>query len=304
MYCRDANARKRAQAGFPSSPIIKLQAIPAWGYGGAFPIRKLAAPHYLVGTLSLERQPRRPSLQTRAQLFSLVLLLLFAITTTFAQRTTVKRSVILRRDSSTASQALEHLKSGATVTLLDTARQNGFYHVRTEDGQEGWVWARNISVQSTPPQSSSAAPSTSGIATQCDDSLWNHVYHPQRLIVKQQCIAVTGTLVDATNGQRADGVRHEADGDTHGWLDVDPQFKSLLNAGNLSSEGGNLVFEIVCKFHVTQADAKPACPSTYASRVQIPMVGSHVRIVGSYVQDTNHAKWMEIHPVTSITVTP
>ena len=85
---------------------------------------------------------------------------------------------------------------------------------------------------------------------------------------------------------------------------LDPEFKNLLNAGNMSDEGGNLVFEIVCKFNVTQADAKAACPQTYHSPVQIPPVGSHVRIVGTYVQDTNHAKWMEIHPVTSITVIP
>lgn len=99
-------------------------------------------------------------------------------------------------------------------------------------------------------------------------------------------------------------MRHEADGDTHGWLQVDSQFSNLLNAGNKCNEGGNLVFEIVCKFPVTQADAVASCPSTYKSPVDIPPVGSHVRIVGSYVQDTNHAKWMEIHPVTSITVLP
>ncbi len=110
--------------------------------------------------------------------------------------------------------------------------------------------------------------------------------------------------MDATNGRKPDGVRREADGDTHGWLNVDPEFKNLLNAGNMSDEGGNLVFEIVCKFNVTQADAKAACPQTYHSPVEIPPVGSHVRIVGTYVQDTNHAKWMEIHPVTSITVIP
>jgi hypothetical protein len=33
-------------------------------------------------------------------------------------------------------------------------------------------------------------------------------------------------------------------------------------------------------------------------------VGSHVRIVGTYVYDTFHAKWMKIHHVTSITVIP
>lgn len=74
-------------------------------------------------------------------------------------------------------------------------------------------------------------------------------------------------------------------------------------AGNLSDEGGNLVFEIVCRFKVTQADAKAACQG-YSDKVTLPPVGSHVRIVGTYVQDTFHAKWMEIHPVTSITVIP
>ena len=63
------------------------------------------------------------------------------------------------------------------------------------------------------------------------------VYNPQRLIVKQECIAVTGTIVDASHGQHPDGVRHEADGHTNGWIDLDPQFKSLLNAGNMSNEG-------------------------------------------------------------------
>jgi len=61
------------------------------------------------------------------------------------------------------------------------------------------------------------------------------------------------------------------------------------------------VFEIVCRFPVTQADAKAACQG-YTDTVKLPAVGSHVRIVGTYVQDTFHAQWMEIHPVTSISV--
>lgn len=31
---------------------------------------------------------------------------------------------------------------------------------------------------------------------------------------------------------------------------------------------------------------------------------SHIRVVGSYVCDTTHVQWMEIHPVTSITAIP
>ena len=107
--------------------------------------------------------------------------------------------------------------------------------------------------------------------------------------------------MDATNGKEPGGVRHEGDGDTHGWLKVDSQFQNLLNAGNNNAEGGNLVFEIICKFPVTQADAKSAC-SNYQNKVNLPPIGSHVRIVGVYVQDTFHAQWMEIHPVTSISV--
>ena len=134
---------------------------------------------------------------------------------------------------------------------------------------------------------------------QCDESLWQHVYNPQRLIVKLRCVTVSGTIVDATHGKRKDGLRHEADGDTHGWLRVDAQFRNLLNAGNLSDQGGNLVFEVICKYRVAQEDAKAAC-SGFQSSVAIPPVGSCVKITGSYVQDAEHARWMELHPVTNI----
>lgn len=236
-----------------------------------------------------------------------VVFLLALSSAAFAQQATVRRNVNLRADSSTSSQAIAQLPTGAKLTLLDSTKQNGFYHVRAAGGQQGWVWHKNIGIESptsvTPQQLPSGTPVSAGMG-QCDDSLWNHVYNPRRLIVKQKCIAVTGTIVDASNGKWPDGVRHEADGDTHGWLKLDPEFKNLLNAGNLSNESGNLVFEIVCEFRVTQADAKAACPSAYRSAVALPPVGSHVRVVGSYVQDTNHAQWMEIHPVTSIEVIP
>lgn len=219
-----------------------------------------------------------------------------------AQEATVKRNVNLRSGPSTLSEAIELLRSGVSVTMLTTRARGGFYHVRAEDGQEGWVWSRNVTVGAAAPTAVEAP--SAGATAGCDPALSNHVYNPQRLIVKQTCISVTGTIADATKGKRRDGVRHEADGDTHGWLNVDPEFKSLLNAGNMSNESGNLVFEIVCMFRVTQADAKAACAPAYHSPVQIPPVGSHVRIVGTYVQDMNHAKWMEIHPVSSITVIP
>jgi hypothetical protein len=197
------------------------------------------------------------------------------------------------------------LQPGDRVTLLDPTPEHGYYQVKTAHGKDGWGSLRSIRVIKTPSASEPAIdPETVGAngPVKCDDTLRTHVYHPNRLTVKQPCIAVTGTIVDATNGAKPDGVRHEADGDTHGWLRVDPQFANLLNPGNMSNEGGNLVFEIVCKFvPLSQADAKPACTG-YTSPTKIPPVGSHVEIIGAYVRDTNHAQWMEIHPVTSITV--
>jgi hypothetical protein len=230
-----------------------------------------------------------------------LLLLLVLSSSALAQQASIRRNVILRRDPSTSSPILQHLAKGVRITLVDASPDSGFYHVRTEDDQIGWVFSKYVTVSAG--TSTTGAPSA---AATCDSNLWNHVYHSYRLIVKQQCIAVTGTMVDATATQRVkqpDGVRHEGDGDTHGWLKVDPEFQNLLNAGNMSDEDGNLVFEVICRFPVTQKDAQSACQG-YTDHIVLPPVGSRVRIVGSYVQDTFHAKWNEIHPVTSITVIP
>lgn len=237
-------------------------------------------------------------------LLSALLLTVFASVSS-AQDAIVKRNVNLRSDPSTTNTPLELLKPGTKLTLSDSALQNGYYHVKSEDGEEGWVWSKNVDLVQPLSTNLQTSASTTEPTPQCDKTLWtDHLYNPQRLVVKKDCTVVTGTIVDATNGKRSDGIRHEADGDTHGWLKLDSQFENLLNAGNKSNEGGNMVFEVVCKFHVTQADAEAKCPPTYTSPVEIPAVGSHVRVVGVYVQDTNHAKWMEIHPVTSITVIP
>src|SRR6267378_8070179 len=181
-----------------------------------------------------------------------VLLLLVCPFSVLAQQATTNRNVILRRDPATTSPALEHLAKGDRLMLVDANADSGFYHVRTEDDQVGWVLSKYVSLSPTPPSPALATPTAASGET-CDPTLEAHVYHPQRLIVKQPCIAVTGTIVDATATEtvkQPDGVRHEKD------------------------------------------------------RVKLPPVGAHVRIVGRYVQDTFHAKWNEIHPVTSITVVP
>ena len=70
---------------------------------------------------------------------------------TFAQSLVVKRNVNLRSDASTSIKPITLLIPPAQLALLDPDKQNGFYHVRTSDGKEGWVWAKNVTLESAPP---------------------------------------------------------------------------------------------------------------------------------------------------------
>jgi uncharacterized protein YgiM (DUF1202 family) len=58
--------------------------------------------------------------------------------------------VILRRDPTTSSPALEHLIKGARLTLVDALPDSGFYHVKTEDDRVGWIFAKYVSISTAP----------------------------------------------------------------------------------------------------------------------------------------------------------
>ncbi len=131
-------------------------------------------------------------------------------------------------------------------------------------------------------------------ATGCDASLWEHVYHKQRLVVVERCVSVTGVIKHK---------KPEADGDEHIQMLLDPSDDALLNDRNRTSQHGALVVEPVCQRAVTQPDAIAACRD-FHSDVDIPtQKKARVTVLGAYVLDkeANHG-WMEIHPVTSITV--
>jgi hypothetical protein len=126
-------------------------------------------------------------------------------------------------------------------------------------------------------------------STNCDQSLWNHVYHSFRLQVNDPCITVTGTI---------DKIKAEKDGDLHIRVNLDPEFNNLLNDANLAGQAGDLVVEPICQGPVTQRDAIASCQDFHQD-INIPSIGTHVTITGDYVLDTEHG-WMEIHPVTNI----
>jgi hypothetical protein len=182
----------------------------------------------------------RVSLATGRRVLGCICLVFMFAFDVLAQQVTVTRPVNLRPSPATTDPRIELLQPGSHLTLVDSTPQNSFYRVKAADGKEGWVWSKNV----TPIAALAAIIPQS---TECDDSLWDHLYNPQRLIVKQQCVAVTGTIVDATKNKEPDGVRHEPDGDTHGWLDLDRRWQVLsrLEACCASPRGGALRLDLV-----------------------------------------------------------
>jgi hypothetical protein len=131
------------------------------------------------------------------------------------------------------------------------------------------------------------------VSSGCDATLWQHVYHPQRLTVVENCISVAGVIHHA---------KKEPDGDEHIQLQLDADFPGLLNDKNNTVQASCLVIEPICQNVVTQADAMASCRD-FHSDVDMPKKGAHVRVLGSYVWDTEAGHgWMEIHPVTKIDV--
>lgn len=151
----------------------------------------------------------------------------------------------------------------------------------------------------TPTETPTVAPSPSQTPIAgciLPDTSGSHVYNPDRLTVIDPsipCRSVTGTI---------DFIRHEADGDYHIGLKVDPQFANLPNSCNTTcvngAEHGDLVVEPVCVLPVTQADAVSSCVG-YHNPIIIPPVGSHVEMTGAYVLDTAHG-WTELHPLMEV----
>jgi hypothetical protein len=199
---------------------------------------------------------------------------------------------------------------GATVTVTSgpnanasaTADATGDYTITRLDGgtftlhtaARGYIAAdENVTVSGdarhdvTLQREAATAPVAQA---QCDATLWIHLYDPRRLKVIADCRTITGIVMTQ---------HHSDDGDVDMRVKPDPPSVELLNAAN----NGTMQVEAIC-----QGRIKPDTPQAVVScagftgSVMIPPLGAHVQVTGSYVLDTNH-KWMEIHPVTSITMT-
>ncbi len=127
--------------------------------------------------------------------------------------------------------------------------------------------------------------------SECDPNLWKYVYDAQRLQVLDKCKVVTG-VIEETNA--------DEDGDQHMLLRLDKGQKDLLTKKNKTKKQGDLVIEAVCINNIIRKKAIGACTG-YVNHVQLPGVGDHVKVTGSYVIDT-HNGWAEIHPISKIEI--
>lgn len=126
-------------------------------------------------------------------------------------------------------------------------------------------------------------------ATDCDPSMWTHVWSPKRLQQLAPCITVTGTVLESTSDE---------DGDQHFLLRLDPGQDGLVNKRNRKKKDGALVVEIVCANPTKQKKPRAVCAG-YANSIPLPQSGWRVRVTGSYVIDT-HNGWAELHPVSKL----
>src|SRR6266404_1958864 len=101
-------------------------------------------------------------------------LLIFTVCLAGAQTATVTHNVNLRSDPSTDNPPIVKLAPGTRLQLLDPNPNSGYYHVKTTSGIIGFVWGRNVQIESgengpagsgqppagTPPTTPSGAPVT------------------------------------------------------------------------------------------------------------------------------------------------
>jgi len=142
-------------------------------------------------------------------------------------------------------------------------------------------------------QCSGSSPASPAAKAQCDESLWTHVYDPSRLQIRDTCRTVTGVITDQHLND---------DGDIDVRLALDPPYVNLLNANNISNLNGHLQTEAICQAPISSADAARTCAG-FTGSVRIPADGMHVQVTGTYTFDTFHG-WMEIHPISVLTVIP
>jgi len=63
------------------------------------------------------------------------------------KQATVIHNASLRADTSTHNPPIQTVTQGTHVFVIDAKPTNGFYHVRTGQQKQGWVWSKSVGFQ-------------------------------------------------------------------------------------------------------------------------------------------------------------
>jgi hypothetical protein len=93
-------------------------------------------------------------------------LLILCVGVTFAQTAEVTHNVNLRSDPSTAHPPIRLLLP-QQIQLLEAGQTNGYFHVRTMQNEEGWVWSPNVHVLPVTPTPAPTPPGPTATPAPC-----------------------------------------------------------------------------------------------------------------------------------------
>lgn len=80
----------------------------------------------------------------------------------------VHRNAILRAKPSTQSAIVDRLEPGDELTAISETKQNSFWHVRAEDGTEGWVYRTLVHVEEEDEEEEPSASASGGVSDTFD----------------------------------------------------------------------------------------------------------------------------------------
>ncbi len=112
-------------------------------------------------------------------------------------------------------------------------------------------------------------------------NIFDGVDRQARFTVLSTCEKVVGVVHDMKGTK-------EDDGDYQFNLDLEEQYKKLLNQENIKQVNGMLVIEIIPK-------------DQQSNLIIIPKNGDRVEAYGAWVSDNPHG-WNEIHPAWKVTI--
>jgi hypothetical protein len=131
----------------------------------------------------------------------------------------------------------------------------------------------------------------------CNSSLWNFIANPPgRFKILNQCVTVTGTVIS---------INPQPDGDTDFPLALDPVYKNIVTKANFNPVmKGGIWSEMICQHPETSYEVEPfkrgECNGFNGPFFNVPQVGQHILVTGTYLLDLREQGHAEIHPVSSI----